>query len=94
MVLALLRLDIEHIFEERQIDQTTTRKHGGTGLGLAITKLSTHDARKIRLKANSVKVRHFVLSCPAILESRELPVSLHSASLYEEQHPFVLCCFN
>lgn len=31
--------DIEHIFEEfRQIDQTTTRKHGGTGLGLAITK--------------------------------------------------------
>ena len=31
--------DIDHIFEEfRQIDQTTTRKHGGTGLGLAITK--------------------------------------------------------
>lgn len=31
--------DIEHIFEEfRQVDQTTTRKHGGTGLGLAITK--------------------------------------------------------
>jgi len=38
--------DIEHIFEEfRQIDQTTTRKHGGTGLGLAITK-SYDDARK------------------------------------------------
>lgn len=31
--------EIEHIFEEfRQVDQTTTRKHGGTGLGLAITK--------------------------------------------------------
>ena len=31
--------ELEHIFEEfRQVDQTTTRKHGGTGLGLAITK--------------------------------------------------------
>lgn len=31
--------EVNHIFEEfRQVDQTTTRKHGGTGLGLAITK--------------------------------------------------------
>jgi len=39
IMVAFAEADIEHIFEEfRQIDQTTTRKHGGTGLGLAITK--------------------------------------------------------
>lgn len=37
--IGIAEAEIEHIFEEfRQVDQTTTRKHGGTGLGLAITK--------------------------------------------------------
>ncbi|MBE9013164.1 ATP-binding protein, partial [Pseudanabaenaceae cyanobacterium LEGE 13415] len=34
--------DLDSIFQEfRQVNQTTTRKHGGTGLGLAITKALT-----------------------------------------------------
>ncbi len=37
--IGIAEAELEHIFEEfRQVDQTTTRKHGGTGLGLAITK--------------------------------------------------------
>jgi len=45
--------DLEHIFEEfRQVDQTTTRKHGGTGLGLAITKSLVH-IMKGTIKAES-----------------------------------------
>jgi signal transduction histidine kinase len=37
--IGIAEFELEHIFEEfRQVDQTTTRKHGGTGLGLAITK--------------------------------------------------------
>lgn len=36
--IGIAQSDLEHIFEEfRQVDQSTTRKHGGTGLGLAIT---------------------------------------------------------
>ncbi|HEY9858022.1 MAG TPA: PAS domain S-box protein [Candidatus Obscuribacterales bacterium] len=36
--IGIAQSDLQHIFEEfRQVDQTTTRKHGGTGLGLAIT---------------------------------------------------------
>jgi PAS domain S-box-containing protein len=37
--IGIAKSELEHIFEEfRQVDQTTTRKHGGTGLGLAITQ--------------------------------------------------------
>jgi len=36
--IGIAQSDLQHIFEEfRQVDQSTTRKHGGTGLGLAIT---------------------------------------------------------
>jgi len=65
--------ELEHIFEEfRQVDQTTTRKHGGTGLGLAITKSLVH-IMKGTIKAES-KLGHgstFRVQLPRYVEEQE-----------------------
>ena len=58
--------ELEHIFEEfRQVDQTTTRKHGGTGLGLAITKSLVHMMQgKILVKSEIGQGSTFSIELP------------------------------